>query len=134
MTDFEHEHEVPVTEYGRWRLKQTRAAQRANAQVMLDMLNGAGQAPHEATSRQLRRAHTGLYDDMTPEQAAQNVAERPMTVGSAFGETREVQRHDSPFGQTQHLYGPAVTGRTPLPQHQRVYMRQTTAEWLRENR
>jgi hypothetical protein len=97
MTDFEHEHEIPVTEYGRWRLEQARAQQRANAQVMMDMLNGGGQDAHRADHDQITRSTHGLFGPMTPEERGQANAERQATVGGEWGQGRPLERNGGAF-------------------------------------
>jgi hypothetical protein len=93
MSQYEHAHEVPPEEYGQWRADQERARQRANAQVMLDMLNGVGQAEHQGTHEHLARSHNGLFPGSTGQQLAQAAADLPATVGGEWGLGRPLERN-----------------------------------------
>jgi hypothetical protein len=99
----------PSQEHQRRREALLGTAAQARANDFTEMLSGgSARAEFEATHAHLTRSKQGILGAMTGEQAAQNVSDRPMTTGSEWGEERVVQRHDSPFAMTQHLYGPGA--------------------------
>lgn len=93
MSQYEHAHEVPPEEYGQWRHDQERARMQANAQVMMDMLSGAGRAAHQAAHDHLTRSTHGMYNGSTGQELAQSVTERPATVGGDWGLGRPLERN-----------------------------------------
>jgi hypothetical protein len=107
MTDFEHEHEVPVTEYGAWRREQARAQQRANAELFMEMLNGGGQDQHRADHDRVTRSTHGLFGAMTPEDHGQANAERQAVLGSDFGQGRPLERNGGMFDWSAFSDSPA---------------------------
>jgi hypothetical protein len=121
MSGFEHEYAPgdPSQEDARRKAAMYGPDAQRAANDFVDFLSGGpARAAFQASHDHNTRSKQGVLGAMTGQQAAQNVADRPMTVGSAFGETREVQRHDSPLGMTQHLYGPGarITDRTRTTQ------------------
>ena len=106
MSQYEHAHEVPPEEYGQWRHDQERARMQANAQVMMDMLSGAGQADHQAVHDHLTRSTHGIFGGMTGHQMAQDATGRRVTVGGDFGGGRPLERngglYDTSAGPAPH--------------------------------
>jgi hypothetical protein len=93
VSDFEHETERPVTEYGQWRREQRDAHLRASADDMMAMLSGAGQADHQAAHDHLTRGQHGIFGAMTGNQLAQDAAGRQATVGGEWGLGRPLERN-----------------------------------------
>jgi hypothetical protein len=103
MSQYEHAHEVPPEEFSQWLHDQERARQRANAQVMMDMLNGGGQAAHQAAHDRITQSTHGLFGASTGQQLGQAAAERPATVGGEWGLGRPLERN----GHLAQSIGPA---------------------------
>jgi hypothetical protein len=103
MSQYEHAHEVPPEEYGQWRHDQERARQQANAEAMMSMLSGGGQADHQAAHDHLTRSTHGLFGASTGQQLGQANAERQATVGGDFGQARPLERN----GHLAQSIGPA---------------------------
>jgi hypothetical protein len=97
MTDFEHEHQVPVTAYGDQRKADWLTDQQAKADMMNEMLSGAGRAGHQAEHDIITRSKQGLFGAMTPEELGQAAAERQATVGGEWGQARPLERNGGLF-------------------------------------
>jgi hypothetical protein len=95
MTDFEHDYAPadPTQEDARRKAALLGSDAQARANTFVDFLSGGNaRAEFEATSAHLTRSKQGVLGAMTGQQAAQNVAERQATVGSAFGQERPLER------------------------------------------
>ena len=103
MTEYAHEAEVRVTEFGQWVHDQHFARMQANAETMMDMLSGGGRDAHQATHDHLTRSTHGLFGASTGQQLGQAAAEQPATVGGDFGQARPLERN----GHLAQSIGPA---------------------------
>lgn len=130
--------EVPATEFGAWVRQQRDAHLQASAQLMNDMMSGAGQDAHRTTSEQLRSAHQGLFPNMSPYDRGAAAAAMQPVVGSAYG-GRPLERNGGLYDPAAYLCSP-----TP-PQRDMRYVNRPggapapdaesdIARWVRENR
>jgi hypothetical protein len=103
MTDFDHETDVPTTEFGQQVRARHFARMQANGEAMAAMLSGAGQAEHQAAHDHLTRSQHGIFGAMTGNQLAQNASERQATVGGEWGLGRPLERN----GHLAQSIGPA---------------------------
>lgn len=132
---FEHQTEVPATDYGRWRREVERARQEESVAVWDSMFTSDAIEEHRPTSAHLRAAHRGLYD-MTPQDMGRAVAGCAPMVGQDYGQGRALERRGGTFDHATE--GPAP-GRVDLtgvntPPGYRGGELSSLERWRRENR
>jgi hypothetical protein len=93
MSHFEHETDVPATEFGQQVRDRHFARMQANAEAMAAMLSGAGRADHQAAHDHLTRGQHGIFGAMTGHQLARNASERQATVSGEWGLGRPLERN-----------------------------------------
>jgi hypothetical protein len=93
MTSADFEAEVPVSQYGRARREAWLAQLAANA----DMMTQAAMQAHEQDHLAVTAGQAGLYGHLSGQERAASVAARPVTVGTDWGDGRQVQRNGGLF-------------------------------------
>ena len=87
MTSEDFEQEVPVSAYGAARA----AAWRARLEASAAASTAAEVEAHRASSAVLRAAHQGLYGHLSPQDMGAVATAHPATVGTAWGNGRELE-------------------------------------------
>jgi hypothetical protein len=116
------------TDYGTQRRANWLADQSAKAETFMDMLDGRGQADHQADHDHLTRSTHGIFGASSGQSLAQTNAERQATVGTEWGDGRPLERNGhlaysiapAPARVYQsQLDNPGQLGESPLKRYMR---------------